>query len=126
MAITYRHQSRSEEVVNAIIHGFGLLLAIVATPLLIIKANHSTNIYMIWGVCLFSFGIIAVYLSSTVYHAITNPVLKSRANVIDHISIYFLIGGTYTPIILYFIIQTKKLLLFFLAFNGLSLPLPLS
>jgi hemolysin III len=102
MAIAYRHQSRREEIVNAIIHGFGLLFAVAGTPLLIVKANHTANISMVWGVSIFSFGMIAVYLSSTVYHAITDPVLKRRANVIDHISIYFLIGGTYTPIILYY------------------------
>src|SRR6266516_3633403 len=102
MAIAYRHQSHREEVMNAIIHGFGLLLAVAGTPVLIIKANHNANISMVLGVSLFSFGMIAVYLSSTVYHAVTDPVLKRRANVIDHISIYFLIGGTYTPIILYY------------------------
>jgi len=89
-------------MLNVAIHGFGLLLALMAIPFLIIKANHNPNTSMVWGVSIFSFGIITVYLSSTIYHAVTNPILKRRANIIDHISIYFLIGGTYTPVILYY------------------------
>ena len=58
---------------------------------------------MVYGVSIFSFGMLAVYLSSTVYHAIKEPKLKRHANIIDHISIFFLIGGTYTPIILHYI-----------------------
>jgi hemolysin III len=102
MAIIYRDQDRREEILNVVIHGFGLALAIVATPFLITRALHHTNVMMVWGVAVFSLGMIGVYLSSTIYHALTNPVLKRRANIIDHISIYFLIGGTYTPIILHY------------------------
>jgi hemolysin III len=103
MATTvYRNQDRREEMLNAAIHGFGLLLFLAAIPFLIMKANQHPGISMVWGVSIFSFGIITVYLSSTIYHAVTNPVLKRKVNIIDHISIYFLIGGTYTPVILYY------------------------
>ncbi len=109
MASPYRTQTRQEENLNAAIHGIGLLLAIAATPFLLIKAN-SNNPVMIWAVSTFAFGMIAVYLSSTLYHLAIDPELKRKANIVDHISIYFLIGGTYTPIILFYLDQNLSTL----------------
>ena len=99
----YRAQTDLEENVNAITHGLGILLSLIAIPLLIIKSTQSKDLIMIWGVSIFSFGMLAVYLSSTVYHSLREPKLKRLANIIDHISIFFLIGGTYTPLILHYI-----------------------
>ncbi len=103
--MAYRVQTSLEEKLNAISHGIGILLVLVAMPFLIMKATQQQDSLMIWGVSIFSFGMLAVYLSSTIYHAITNPRLKRRANIIDHISIFFLIGGTYTPMILHYLAE---------------------
>ena len=101
--MAYRVQTSLEEKLNAISHGFGMLLVLIAMPFLIMKATRQQDALMIWGVSIFSFGMLFVYLSSTIYHSLTNPRLKRRANIVDHISIYFLIGGTYTPIILHYL-----------------------
>ena len=101
--MSYRAQTDLEENVNAITHGLGIILALIATPFLIIKSTQSQDFIMVWGVSIFSFGMLAVYLSSTVYHSLREPKLKRLANIIDHISIFFLIGGTYTPLILHYI-----------------------
>ncbi len=101
----YRVQTNLEENVNAITHGMGVVLSLIAIPFLIIKSTHTVDGMMVWGVILFSFGMLAVYLSSTVYHALRHPQLKRVANIVDHISIFFLIGGTYTPIILHYVPQ---------------------
>ncbi len=101
--MSYRAQTDLEENVNAITHGLGIILALIATPFLIIKSAQSQDFIMVWGVSIFSFGMLAVYLSSTVYHSLREPKLKRLANIIDHISIFFLIGGTYTPLILHYI-----------------------
>ncbi len=106
----YRVQTDLEEKVNAITHGLGIILSLIAIPFLIVKSTHSQNLMMVWGVSIFSFGILAVYLSSTVYHSLRTPKLKRLANIIDHISIFFLIGGTYTPIILHYISREKATL----------------
>jgi hemolysin III len=45
-------------------------------------------------------GMIAVYLSSTLYHAVQKSKLKNRLHVCDHVSIYFLIGGSYVPFVM--------------------------
>ncbi len=101
--MAYRVQTSLEEKLNAISHGIGMLLVLIAMPFLIIKAVQQQGFLMVWGVSIFSFGMLAVYLSSTIYHSITNPGLKRTANIIDHISIFFLIGGTYTPVILHYL-----------------------
>lgn len=99
----YRVQTDLEENVNAITHGLGIILSLIAIPFLIVKSTHNEDLAMVWGVIIFSFGILAVYLSSTVYHSLREAKLKRLANIIDHISIFFLIGGTYTPLILHYI-----------------------
>ncbi len=101
--MAYRVQTSLEEKLNAISHGLGILLVLIAMPFLITKATRQQDTLMIWGVSVFSFGMLAVYFSSTLYHSITNPRLKRRANIIDHISIFFLIGGTYTPLMLHYL-----------------------
>lgn len=101
--MSYRAQTKLEENVNAITHGLGILLSLIAIPFLIVKSAQSEDLVMVWGVSLFSFGMLAVYLSSTVYHSLREPRLKRLANIVDHISIFFLIGGTYTPLILHYI-----------------------
>ncbi len=99
----YRAQTNLEENVNAITHGLGILLSLIAIPFLIVKSTESEDFVMVWGVSIFSFGMLAVYLSSTVYHSLREPKRKRVANIIDHISIFFLIGGTYTPLILHYV-----------------------
>ncbi|MEP6595922.1 MAG: hemolysin III family protein [Ginsengibacter sp.] len=101
--MSYRVQTDIEEKLNTITHGLGILLSMTSMPFLIIKATHNHDSAMVWGVIIFSFGMLAVYLSSTIYHTIRDPKWKKLANIIDHISIFFLIGGTYTPIIIHYI-----------------------
>ena len=43
---------------------------------------------------------IVLYTASTVYHAVPNPEIKKRLKKFDHISIYYLIAGSYTPFLL--------------------------
>ena len=105
----YRNQTRKEEIINAAIHGLGLLFAIIAVPFLITKAAGSGKPELFFAICVYSFGLIAVYFCSTFYHIIIDPALKRRANIADHISIFFLIGGTYTPIILLYTNPTLSL-----------------
>ncbi len=108
----YRPQTNLEENVNAITHGLGVLLCLIATPFLFLKSAKHDNTMMLWGISLFSFGMLAVYLSSTIYHALRNPKPKKIAQVLDHISIFFLIGGTYAPIILQYVPEgTAKIFL---------------
>ncbi len=95
----HRQQTPEEEKINALTHGLGILFTLIALPFLIKKAAGSGAIYGVSTVCVFGFGMFATYLSSTVYHAMTDPKVKNRWHICDHISIFLLIGGTYTPVI---------------------------
>src|SRR5258706_2004998 len=112
MALTYRSQTRHEEILNAGTHGIGLVFAVAVAPFLIIKAGNTNYPLIVWGVSVFIFGMIAVYFSSVIYHLAIDPVLKRKANIVDHISIFFLIGGTYTPIILFYLREPLTMIFF--------------
>lgn len=93
-----KNQTIGEEIGNAITHGVGFLLAIVATIFLLIKAN-STLAYVCAG--LFGFGLMFLYLNSTLYHAFKqDSTVKRVYKRFDHLSIYFLISATFAPILL--------------------------
>jgi hemolysin III len=92
-----RCQSREEEVANSISHGIGLVLALVATPILIrTAARHGDPGYIV-GVSIFVGSMLILYLASTVYHAWPDGNTKSRLRRIEHSAIFILIAGTYTP-----------------------------
>ena len=55
---------------------------------------------MVWAVVIFGFGMLMVYSSSTLYHYAKDPRIKSMLRVWDHISIFLLIAGTYTPMVI--------------------------
>lgn len=92
-----REQTREEEIANTISHGFGLVLAIVATPFILTQAAQQKDMYYLVGVCIFAVSMIVLYLSSTLYHAIHPGSLKRIFQTIEHSAIYLLIAGTYTP-----------------------------
>ena len=91
-----RLQSPQEERLNVLTHAIGVLLALVLIPVLLVRA---ASVPMLLATGVFSFGFLMAYLSSTCYHWAERPRLKSRLRIWDHISIFLLIGGTYTPIV---------------------------
>lgn len=85
-----------EERFNVISHGIGLLLFVFGMlPVFVIKYHGPTL-----GLVAFILGVLAVYTSSTLYHAAVTPVRKHKFRIADHIAIYYLIGGTYTAYML--------------------------
>ncbi len=108
-----RIQTPQEERLNAGSHGIGLILGLFAIPFLIQKSLFNYQSESLIGALTFSLGIVMVYGFSTAYHAAKNPKKKSRLQVMDHVSIYFLIAGSYTPMIL--AILKKETALIFLA-----------
>lgn len=89
-----------KEIANAITHGIGLITFITLIPILFVKASHYEVNYRIIGLIFFSIGLIMVYASSTIYHAIMHEKTKYILRVADHISIYYLIAGSYTAILM--------------------------
>ena len=91
-----RLQSLSEEIANSITHGLGVVGALIATPFLIMAGIERGTAAVI-GACVFSLSLILMYLSSTIYHAVTHHETKQLLRVVDHSAIFLLIAGTYTP-----------------------------
>lgn len=92
-------QTKFEEQLNAWSHGLGALLGIAGLILLIAYNSHKTN-WSLFGVIVYGLSIIILFTASTIYHAVKGEQLKHYFRVLDHISIYLLIAGTYTPVLL--------------------------
>jgi hemolysin III len=90
---------RNEELWNVITHFTGLILSISGIPFLIYFNNNLTT-FSTLSVILFSFGLLSVYSSSSLYHFVVDTKYKKKFQILDHISIYFLILGSYAPICL--------------------------
>ncbi len=92
--------SFSEEVWHAITHGVGFILSIVALALLVAFASLNGNVIDIVSSAIYGTTLIIMYGSSTMYHAVTHTEVKRLFQKFDHSAIYFLIAGTYTPVML--------------------------
>jgi hemolysin III len=92
-----RAQTKSEEVANSIVHGLGVALSIAALVTLLVKSAQMERATLVVASAIFGTSMVALYLSSTIYHALPPGPSKSLFRVVDHSAIYLLIAGTYTP-----------------------------
>jgi len=89
--------SVKEEVFNAITHGLGVIFGIVALTVLCVLGSNFGTLSHILSYMVYGCSLILLYVSSTLYHALPSPKVKSLFKILDHSSIYLLIAGTYTP-----------------------------
>lgn len=94
-----RIQSDFEEKLNAWTHGFGAVLGIAGLILLISYKEHKTDWSLI-SVIIYGISIIVLFSASAIYHSVSSEKRKHYFRIVDHISIYLLIAGTYTPVTL--------------------------
>ena len=106
-----REQTLEEEIANALTHGLGIVFCLIAIPVMILYALHTSNSDTVWAVAIFGFGMLMVYTSSTLYHYAKNVETKRILRVWDHISIFLLIAGTYTPMVVKYT-DTKTSIIF--------------
>ncbi|WP_166961315.1 PAQR family membrane homeostasis protein TrhA [Yeosuana marina] len=92
-------QSLFEEKLNALTHAFGAMLGIAALVLLIVFNTHKSD-WSLFSVIVYGLSIIILFSASTLYHSVKSEKNKHYFRIIDHISIYLLIAGTYTPVLL--------------------------
>lgn len=93
----HRPLTRAEEVANALTHGLGLLGSIVALPVLVVTALAKGDALLVVGYSVFGATMVALYAASTIYHALPPSRAKQLFRVVDHVAIYLLIAGSYTP-----------------------------
>lgn len=89
-----------EELWNCIIHGTGIGLSVAGLVLLAVFSALYGDAWVIVSTVIFGASMIVLYTASTLYHAFRNENIKRRLKKFDHISIYYLIAGTYTPFLL--------------------------
>jgi hemolysin III len=89
-----------QEIAHSITHCIGIIFGIAALPVLSAIAAHKDHTVAVVGAAIYGFCFLLVFTFSTVYHAFQNPRVKKVLLILDHISIYFLIAGTYTPFLL--------------------------
>ena len=107
-----RLQTPNEERLNTLTHALGAILGVVGFVLLILK--QSTNIpWSLFSSVVYGLSIIILFSASAGYHAATSTSVKARLRILDHVSIYILIAGTYTPVVLLLLADTSGWLLFF-------------
>lgn len=99
-SLPFANNPYASEILNALTHGVGVILFLVLVPFLIATAVNTGFHRKIIGAIVFSIGLLAVYFSSTIFHAVPEKVSKHILNYFDLLSIYLLISGTYSPFLL--------------------------
>ncbi|MGI6606812.1 MAG: PAQR family membrane homeostasis protein TrhA [Peptococcia bacterium] len=92
--------SLKEEIFSSITHGIGAVLSIAALVILAYFAGMKGDVWRVVSFSIYGFTLFFLYLSSTLYHSILIEKVKKVLRVFDHVSIYLLIAGSYTPITL--------------------------
>lgn len=89
-----------EEVWSCAIHGLGIVLSIAGLTTLVALVARYRDVWTVVSTAVFGVSMIVLYTASTIYHAVPNLDLKRHLKKFDHISIYYLIAGSYTPFLL--------------------------
>ncbi|PRR79694.1 hemolysin-III related [Clostridium liquoris] len=89
--------TKKEEIINAITHGIGAGLSIAALVILIVFSALKGTVWHVVSFSIYGATLVILYLESTLYHSITNGKVKKLFRKFDHMSIFLLIAGTYTP-----------------------------
>jgi len=102
--------TRGEEIMNMVTHivggGFGILILVLC----ILRSVNHRNTPGLVGSCIYGFTMVALYCMSSIYHGLHKGMGKKVLQVLDHCTIYFLICGTYTPILLSAFLPTHPVL----------------
>ena len=87
----------ADEIANSVTHGIGLLLSLIGLPVLILATMARGDVMNVVGASVFGGTLVALYAASTLYHAAPPTRAKQVLRVVDHVAIFLLIAGTYTP-----------------------------
>jgi hemolysin III len=109
-------QSKVEEIWNTASHGLGILLGMAGLVLLLLFDSGKT-VYSTMSILLYACSIIILYSASTLYHSLRDIRRKHIFRRFDHISIYLLIAGTYTPVALISLEASSGWLIFWIVWG---------
>ena len=93
-------EKRREEILNALLHAIGAILAIIGTWFLLQKASNSTKLESIIGAAAYGGSTIFTLAISAIYHGTKKGLRRQKMRILDHAAIYVMIAGGYSPIFL--------------------------
>lgn len=91
--------TKGEEIFNMVSHAAGGGIAIAILVLCIVYSASKGNVWSVVGSCIYGGSMVILYSMSAIYHGLHPNMGKKVLQVFDHCAIYFLIAGTYTPIL---------------------------
>ena len=106
----------SEEKLNAYSHALGVIAGLLGCYFLL-QHNSDKTAYAQMGILIYSSSFVLLFLASTLYHLVSNPEVKRKLRILDHISIYILIAGTYTPVALITLQNGNGWLIFYIVWG---------
>lgn len=106
--------SKSEEALNIATHILGFILSLIFFLPVVLEAYRGKDMigFMAW--LIYFIAIAIMFLSSSLYHSMKNPLARTVFRAIDHGVIYLTIAGSYTPIILIGLRSTFAIVIFVL------------
>ena len=100
-----KQKNLQNEMANALIHGIGVIFCVATIPVLSAIGAKSGNIAGMVGATIYAFSFLMLFVFSTLYHSTQNEYAKKILRICDHISIFILIAGTYTPFLLVYMLN---------------------
>ena len=88
---------RGDEFAASLVHGLGIALSLAGLVILTMVAVRSGPPRAVVATSVFGASLVLLYTASTLYHSIHRPDARRALRRFDHIAIYLLIAGTYTP-----------------------------
>lgn len=95
---SHEQPSSREELASALTHAIGLILSLAGGVLLLVVSGRAGDGGVLAASAVYGGSLVFLYGSSTLYHSVRSPSLKRVFRVVDHVAIFLLIAGTYTPI----------------------------
>lgn len=108
-------QTAFEEKLNTLSHALGAFLGVVGLIILLLKSSHKP--WSTFSIIVYGLSVIILFSASALYHAAKSERKKQYYRIVDHVSIYLLIAGTYTPVVLLLLAFSKGWLLFWLVWG---------
>ncbi len=99
--------TNGEEIFNMVSHIVGGGLGVIYLVLCVVFSAIKGNVWGVVSSAIYGASVIALFTMSSVYHGVKPGMAKKVLQVIDHCTIYFMIAGTYTPIMLSLLRKTK-------------------
>ncbi|OQA26130.1 MAG: hemolysin-III related [Verrucomicrobia bacterium ADurb.Bin345] len=98
--MTAMHYTETEDAINSLTHGLGVVLSLAGLAVLVVLASLRGSAWHIVSCSVYGVSLVTMFLTSTLYHGFRSPRLRRLFRVLDHAAIYLLIAGSYTPFML--------------------------